>query len=121
MSRKLTESRVVWIAVAVLCLCLLFPPYGYSRYSVFYVPKSPAGLNEPPTPETVTWTYLRHAFIFARPYADDPALDARFPADSTNTHFVSLDDYGIGWHLVALECGIVVLVSGALIFSIRRR
>jgi hypothetical protein len=117
----MTEIRIVWTAVALVCLCLLFPPYGYSRYSVFYIPKSPTSLSMPPTPETVTWTYLRHSFIFARPFPDDPTLDARFPGDATTTNLVSLDDYGIGWPIVGIECFLVIAVAGTLVYSLRRR
>jgi hypothetical protein len=56
---------VVWIAISLIIIALLFPPFGYSAYKTYAgVIKAPeAGLTE--ARFTISWRYVTHQFIFS--------------------------------------------------------
>ena len=113
------ETWVVWGAIALLCLCLLFPPYGYSRFTVIALSRT---VTVAPTITEVNhgWIYLGHFFLCSRPPAQDPVLISQFRDTAELTNEVVLDDVGIGWYILGVECVIILAITGGAVFAISR-
>jgi len=119
---EMKQTVVVWLAIVLLSVCLLYPPYGYTRYEIVtdYTPSLHIPREE--STEHVAWTYVRHAFLFDAPPAMDARLDSDYKSsDSKDSHtFISILDMGVGWPIVIVEGIIIVSVATGVIFTIGR-
>jgi hypothetical protein len=111
---------VVWIAILLIVIALLFPPFGYSAYKrytgVIKVPE--AGLSE--ARFRVSWRYVTHRFIFSDPPKADPRLKEK-SSDGLTYSFAEIQDMGIGWHIVGVEIAIIVITAFGIIASLLLR
>ena len=113
---------IIWLAIALMIGCLLYPPYGYTRYTTKTIYKgvvAEAGAKECTDHEHTVWTYVANAYIFSQHQPNsDPRLFERH--DQIEDITTSVDDMGIGWHIVAIECLVIVLVAAGLLFTVNR-
>jgi hypothetical protein len=118
------EVTVLWIGVVLIVLSVLFPPYGYTRYSVTSIPKNVNLLmNAPelskPQYYDVPWTYIKHSFLFAIPPATDRELTKRSSQEGIFLHIAHPEDIRVAWHVVYIQIALIALISGAVIVTIR--
>jgi hypothetical protein len=94
------QTIVVWVAVILMISCLLFPPYGYDRFP-----------NDSPSAPWVstTWRYVTNRFLFAPDF------------DQLRREGIKVGELDIGWDIVAVECAVIVLVAGGLLFTLREK
>ena len=116
------EVHVVWVAIGFLILTLLFPPYGYTRYTTR---TTFLGTAIPPWEDhyVVPWTYVQHGFILSRPPFFDPELDQMHPSSREPRVVVNVtvNNMGIAWPIVAVQAGVICLIAGGVIYTLRRR
>jgi hypothetical protein len=112
---KMSPKRIiiVWIVATLVAAALLFPPFGYTRYSVIYAQ------SDDSSPLSVPWTYLQHGFVFAKPPINDPAVEASF--NKAKFPGVAVEfNICIGWRFVAVECAVILLLGGAAFLTLGR-
>lgn len=107
----LKEVVVVWTAIALAIVSLLFVPYGYTKITSHDLRTE--------IPIVVPWTYVGHRFILSEPPRGDPRLLKSVKLSPT--HFETIDDMRIAWHIVAIQVAIIVLLAIGAIFSLRKR
>jgi hypothetical protein len=113
------EVHVVWVAIGLLVLTLLFPPYGYTQYTVNVVSD---GIRIPPQTAVVPWTYVGHRFILSRPPGGDRELTEVFNQQGPKgVSFVRIDNMAVAWPVIGAEALLICLVAAALIYTLRRR
>lgn len=106
------EIVIIWIAIILVIVSLMLPPYGYTKISISSI--SMTSLDVPDMHDVTPWTYVGHSFIFSLPpYIIWTSEDGR-----TTTRF---HEMRIGWHIVAIEIGVIVLIASGLIFTMRIR
>jgi hypothetical protein len=118
------EVHVVWAAIGLLALTLLFPPYGYTRYTVTIIPPGRAGLTVGPLEirKVVAWTYLGHRFLLSRPPAYDSSLvESLTKHDSLGFSNVEFNDIAIAWQVVGIEALVICLAATGVLYTLRRR
>ena len=114
------EIIIIWAAIILISISLLFPPFGYTKYTV-----TSTLIKEPGLPQAIShfvkpWTYVRHRFVFSRPPENDARLDKVFTAaEEKAITTVSVDDMQIGWPVIAVEDAVIILMAIGLIFTIR--
>lgn len=112
-------TLIIWSAIALIVCALLFPAYGYTRFSITVIWKSDKHID---TNEFgVPWTYLRHQFIFSPPRQDDPRLSETHKSHERATLLTPTVNVQIAWSVVAVEIGVIVLVASGLCYTIRER
>jgi hypothetical protein len=106
------EIVIIWIAIILVIVALIFPPYGYTKITGSII--SVTSLDIPDIHSVTPWTYVGHSFIFSLPpYISDTSKDGR-------TTF-SFEGMRIGWHIVAIEIAVIILITSGVIFSLRIR
>lgn len=113
------EKIIVWISILLLVRVLLYPPYGYTRYTVT---TNSLKLGSGPPIETqivVPWTYLRHAFILSDAIPFDSRLSTVHTSDQDHRVSVELDDMRISWPVMGIEAAIILLITIGSIFTLR--
>lgn len=112
------ENVVLWISIILIIDCLLFPPYGYSKTktTIFF---EHAYIEPVESEDKHAWTYVENDFIFASP----PVWDSRLKPLSAphTTSYISIEDMGIGWHIVIVECLVVIFIGGTLLITLQKR
>jgi|ERR1051326_2500957 hypothetical protein len=121
------EITIIWIAIVLIIVSFLFPPFGYTKVTVQSFPVTDllisSGFTNETTHEIFPWKYIGHRFIFAEPPRRDPKLDAYYKqVSSSGFKFVhSIDDMQIAWRVVAVEDLIIILLAGGAIFTLSKR
>jgi hypothetical protein len=111
---------VIWLAIILIVISLSFPPYGYSKYTVStHIKGMPLG-PEAVTQCTKPWGNVGHRFILS----DAPRRDSRLEdywdkvsRDDNTRSLVTVDNMGIGWHIIAIQIAIVIAISCGLILT----
>jgi hypothetical protein len=137
------EVAVIWIAVVLMILSLLYPPYGYSRFTISHFKKkegviivkkgsikldSPSSYQAPSLDDipdrhySVPWTYVRHDFILSAPLNHDRILYEKYRNLETDKYVMLAqpDDYRIAWNIVFIQIFIIGLLAFGSVFTLRR-
>ena len=99
---------ILWLAIVLTIAAFLFPPYGYTEYSLttFYTGAAESFKHT----YRVPWTYVTHRFLFAGPPPVEMALDSSVTL--LNGSVVgSVDDSAIAWRVILIEIGTIALLS----------
>ena len=126
------EIIIIWVAIILIVVSLLFPPFGYTSYTVHPLlntelidPSKLADVSETFKDYRVVipWRYVGHRFIFSPPFTD-PHLQkvySGFDKKRAVSESSDVDDMRIAWPLVAVQIVIIILVAGGLLLTFRMR
>lgn len=111
--------RIVWVAIAAICVAVIFPPYGFTHERVRYI----AADVDPDAWDRVdvnAWRYVAHSFILGpvpRAKTDWSKLrpEPRVALDSRHA------EVRIAWHILLIEVGLIVLLTGGVAYTARVR
>ena len=112
------QILIVWLAVILLVIALVFPPYGFTGYTVTIT--ETRSYTESNRHEIVPWTYVAHRFILSRPPTKEAFDD--LPITVSNKDFVygsGEPDLRVSWLLVGIEALIIVFLAAGAIFTVR--
>ena len=114
--RTVHEIIVIWIAIILIILCFIFPPYGYRKIKIFTMQKGSTWSNEEII--SVPWTYVGHKFIFSEPPKNDPNLFNKFNSDEQFIRIASPYDMSIEWIIVIVQVAIIIILTAGYFLSI---
>lgn len=113
------EVIIIWVAIILVLLSILFPPFGYTRETIHSIFETdPVRLVD--TQFVVPWTYVGHRFIFSEPPTTDPRFKKRYnslPGSGVISR-ATVDDMKIAWHVIAIQVAVIILVAGGLVFTL---
>ena len=116
------EKIIVWISILLLVLVLLFPPYGYTRYTVTTLTRPTGTVPPHETHLVVPCTYVRHTFILSAPSTYDARI-WKIQEDDPQNHpiLAVVDDMHILWPVMGVEAAIILLIAIGSIFTLRSK
>lgn len=115
---SIKEIDIIWAAIILVIISLLFPPFGYTKFTVSRIVLSPLISIE--KHYDVPWTFVEHQFIYLEPPKFDQKLEDRFKSDDPKDSVsINYEDMKIAWHIVAIQVAIIILIASGLIFTLR--
>lgn len=118
---KVKEQFVIWSAIILIVVSLLFPPYGYTKFTVTTYSTNPLLDYSRVKQDTVPWTYVKHKFIFSAPPRFDPNLEHRYKDNAVMSRFVEVENMQVAWLMVAIQTSVIILVASGVFITMRIR